>query len=149
MTDASSARPPVTANFINPEAMHRPTGYTHVVEVTAGRPVYIAGQVALDPTGAIVGPGDIRAQARQVFDNLRTALQAVGAGFEQVVKLTYYVVDATQLPVVREVRDQYVNTQQPPASTAVEIRRLVQEDLLIEVEAVAVVASFQPMTATA
>ena len=149
MTDASSARPPVTANFINPEAMHRPTGYTHVVEVTAGRPVYIAGQVALDPSGAIVGPGDIRAQARQVFDNLRAALEAVGAGFDQVVKLTFYLVDATQLPVVREVRDQYVNTQQPPASTAVEIRRLVQEDLLIEVEAVAVVASFQPMTATA
>jgi enamine deaminase RidA (YjgF/YER057c/UK114 family) len=149
MTDASSARPPVTANFINPDAMHRPTGYTHVVEVTAGRPVYIAGQVALDPSGAIVGPGDIGAQARQVFDNLRAALQAVGAGFEQVVKLTYYLVDATQLPVVREVRDQYVNTQQPPASIAVEIRRLVQEDLLIEVEAVAVIASFQPMTATA
>jgi enamine deaminase RidA (YjgF/YER057c/UK114 family) len=149
MTDASSAQIPVTANFINPEAMHRPIGYTHVVEVTAGRPVYIAGQVALDPSGAIVGPGDIRAQARQVFDNLQTALQAVGAGFEQVVKLTYYLVDATQLPVVREVRDQYVNTQQPPASTAVEVRRLVQEDLLIEVEAVAVIASFQPMTATA
>ena len=149
MTDASSARPPVTANFINPEAIHRPTGYTHVVEVTAGRPVYIAGQVALDPSGAIVGPGDIRAQARQVFDNLRAALEAVGAGFDQVVKLTFYLVDATQLPVVREVRDQYVNTQQPPASTAVEVRRLVQEDLLIEVEAVAVIASFQPMTATA
>jgi enamine deaminase RidA (YjgF/YER057c/UK114 family) len=149
MTNASSAQLPVTANFINPEAMHRPIGYTHVVEVTAGRPVYIAGQVALDPSGAIVGPGDIRAQARQVFDNLQTALQAVGAGFEQVVKLTYYLVDATQLPVVREIRDQYVNTQQPPASTAVEVRRLVQEDLLIEVEAVAVIASFQPMTATA
>ena len=149
MTDAPSARLPVTANFINPDAIHRPTGYTHVVEVTAGRPVYIAGQVALDPSGAIVGPGDIRAQARQVFDNLRAALQAVGAGFEQVVKLTYYLVDATQLPVVREVRDQYVSTQQPPASTAVEVRRLVQEDLLIEVEAVAVIASFQPMTATA
>jgi enamine deaminase RidA (YjgF/YER057c/UK114 family) len=129
--------------------MHPPTGYTHVVEVTAGRPVYIAGQVALDPSGAIVGPGDIRIQARQVFDNLQTALQGVGAGFEQVVKLTYYLVDATQLPVVREIRDQYVNTQQPPASTAVEVRRLVQEDLLIEVEAVAVIASFQPMTSTA
>jgi enamine deaminase RidA (YjgF/YER057c/UK114 family) len=132
MTDASSAQIPVTANFINPEAMHRPTGYTHVVEVTAGRPVYIAGQVALDPSGAIVGPGDIRTQTRQVFD-----------------KLTYYLVDATQLPVVREVRDQYVNTQQPPASTAVEVRRLVQDDLLIEVEAVAVIASFQPMISTA
>jgi enamine deaminase RidA (YjgF/YER057c/UK114 family) len=59
------------------------------------------------------------------------------------------MVDATQLPVVREVRDQYVNTQQPLASTAVEVRRLVRGDLLIEVEAVAVVATFQPMTATA
>ena len=149
MTDASSAQIPVTANFINPEAMHRPAGYTHVVEVTAGRPVYIAGQVALDRSGAIVGPGDIRTQARQVFDNLQAGLQAVGAGFEQVVKLTYYLVDATQLPVVREIRDRYVNTQQPPASTAVEVRRLVRDDLLLEVEAVAVIASFQPMTATA
>jgi enamine deaminase RidA (YjgF/YER057c/UK114 family) len=149
MTDAASPYIPVTANFINPEAMHPPTGYTHVVEVTAGRPVYIAGQVALDRSGVVVGPGDIRAQARQVFDNLQTALHAVGASFEQVVKLNYYLVDATQLPVVREVRDEYVNTQQPPASTAVEVQRLVRDDLLIEVEAVAVIASFQPMTSTA
>jgi reactive intermediate/imine deaminase len=145
MTDATSTQPPVTANFINPATMHRPVGYTHVVEVTAGRPVYIAGQVALDPAGELVGPGDIRAQARQVFDNLQAALQAVGASFEQVVKLTYYLVDASELPVVREVRDQYVNIRQPPASTAVEVRRLVRDDLLIEVEAIAVIASFQPM----
>src|SRR5687768_4747249 len=79
MTDASSAQTPVTANFINPDTMHRPTGYTHVVEVTAGRPVYLAGQVAIDRSGAVVGPGDIGAQARQVFDNLQAALQAVGA----------------------------------------------------------------------
>jgi enamine deaminase RidA (YjgF/YER057c/UK114 family) len=130
MTEAS-AQIPTTANFINPEAIHPPTGYTHVVEVTAGRPVYIAGQVALDRTGALVGPDDIRAQARQVFDNLRVALQSVGASFEQVVKLNYYLVDASQLPAVREVRDEYVNTARPPASTAVEIRRLVRDDLLI------------------
>ena len=148
MTEASASTP-ATANFRNPEAIHRPTGYTHVVEVTAGRPVYIAGQVAFDQTGALVGPGDIRAQARQVFENLRAALESVGAGFEQVVKLNLYLVDAGQLPAVREVRDQYVNTARPPASTAVEVRRLVLDDLLIEVEAVAVVASFQPMTATA
>jgi len=144
MTDAASGPLPVTANFINPETMHRPAGYTHVVEVTAGRPVYIAGQIALDPTGTLVGPGDIGAQTRQVFGNLQAALQAVGAGFEQVVKLTYYLVDATQLPVVREVRDQYLNPQQPPASTAVEVRRLARDDLLIEIDAVAVLASSQP-----
>ena len=144
MTEASSAQPPASARFINPETVHPPFGYSHVVEVTAGRPVYIAGQVALDRTGALVGADDIRAQTRQVFDNLRAALQAVGAGFEQVVKLTYYLVDATQLPIVREVRDQYVNTRQPPASTAVEVRRLFREDALIEVEAVAVIAPTEP-----
>src|ERR671935_1436289 len=149
MTAPPPADLPAIAKFINPPTMHQPTGYSHVVEVTAGRPVYIAGQVALDPAGELVGPGDIRAQARQVFDNLQAALQAVGASFEQVVKLTYYLVDASELPVVREVRDQYVNIRQPPASTAVEVRRLVRDDLLIEVEAVAVIASFQPMTATA
>ena len=134
---------PAAARFINPQTMHQPSGYSHVVEVTEGRPVYIAGQVALDPTGALVGPGDIRAQTRQVFQNLQAALQAVGVGFEQVVKLNYYLVDATQLPVVREVRDEFINTHQPPASTAVEVRRLVRDDLLIEVDAVASSGSFQ------
>ena len=130
--------PPIVSR-INPETIHRPTGYSHVAEVRAGRPVYIAGQVALDPTGSLVGPGDMRAQARQVFENLQAALQAVGAGFDQVVKLNYYLVDASQLPVVREVRDEYVNPRQLPASTAVEVRRLFRDDLLIEVEAVAVI----------
>jgi enamine deaminase RidA (YjgF/YER057c/UK114 family) len=89
MTAPSPADLPASAKFINPQTMHQPTGYSHVVEVTAGRPIYIAGQVALDLTGALVGPGDIRAQTRQVFQNLQAALQAVGAGFEQVVKLNY------------------------------------------------------------
>jgi enamine deaminase RidA (YjgF/YER057c/UK114 family) len=146
MTDAWSMDAPITARFINPETMHRPTGYTHVVEVVAGRPVYISGQVALDSTGSLVGPGDIHAQARQVFDNLRAALQAVEATFDQVVKLNYYVVDATQMPVIREVRDEYLSPERTPASTAVEVRRLVRDDLLIEVEAVAVIASVQPLS---
>ena len=75
MTNASSAQLPVTANFINPQTLHHSAGYTHV-EVSAGRPVYIAGQVALDPTGALVGPGDIGAQARQVFDRSSTSKQS-------------------------------------------------------------------------
>ena len=143
MTAPSSPDLPANAKFINPPTMHQPTGYTHVVEVTEGRPIYIAGQIALDPMGALVGPGDIRAQTRQVFQNLQAALQAVGVGFEQVVKLNYYLVDATQLPVVCEVRDEFLNTRQPPASTAVEVRRLARDDLLIEVDAVATSASFQ------
>jgi enamine deaminase RidA (YjgF/YER057c/UK114 family) len=143
MTAPSPPDRPANAKFINPPTMHQPTGYTHVVEVTEGRPIYIAGQVALDPTGALVGPGDIRAQTHQVFQNLQAALEAVGVGFEQVVKLNYYLVDATQLPVVREVRDEFLNTHQPPASTALEVRRLARDDLLIEVDAIATSASFQ------
>jgi enamine deaminase RidA (YjgF/YER057c/UK114 family) len=146
MSDPSPVESPTTARFINPTTMHRPVGYAHVVEVVAGRPVYISGQVALDATGSLVGPGDIRAQARQVFDNLRAALQAVGATFEQVVKLNYYVVDATQMPIIREVRDEYLDPERLPASTAVEVRRLVRDDLLIEIEAVAVTASIQPLS---
>jgi enamine deaminase RidA (YjgF/YER057c/UK114 family) len=121
MTQTSTPTP-ATANFLNPEGMHRPTGYTHVVEVTAGRPVYIAGQIALDPAG----------------ENLQTALRSVGAGFEQVVKLNLYLLDATQLPAVREVRDRYVDTARPPASTAVEVGRLALDGLLLEIEAVAI-----------
>jgi enamine deaminase RidA (YjgF/YER057c/UK114 family) len=146
MSEASPMETPATARFLNPETMHRPTGYTHVVEVVAGRPIYISGQVALDASGALVGPGDIRAQARQVFDNLRAALQAVGATFEQVVKLNYYLVDATQMPVVREVRDAYLDPERLPASTAVEVGRLVRDDLLLEIEAVAVTAAIQPLS---
>ncbi|HXP14686.1 MAG TPA: RidA family protein [Actinomycetes bacterium] len=134
----ASTPTPAAANFLNPEGMHRPTGYTHVVEVTAGRPVYIAGQIALDPAGELVGPGDIRAQARQVFENLQTALRSVWAGFEQVVKLNLYLMDATQLPAVREVRERYVDTARPPASTAVEVGRLALDGLLLEIEAVAI-----------
>ena len=145
MSDVSSAQVP-TAKFVNPEGIHQPAGCTHVVEVTAGRPVYVSGQVALDPSGALVGPDDVRAQARQVFENLRTALEAVGAGFDQVVKLNLYLVDAGQLPVVREVRDEYVDTQRPPASTAVEVGRLAREEFLIEVEAVAMIATVQPLS---
>jgi enamine deaminase RidA (YjgF/YER057c/UK114 family) len=140
MTAPPTGDGPVAVRFLNPETMHRPFGYSHVAQMTAGLPVFVSGQIALDRDGRLVGPGDVAAQARQVFDNLTAALAAVGAGFGQVVKLTFYLTDAGQLPAVREVRDRYVDPRRPPASTAVEVRRLAREDLLIEVEAVAVIA---------
>lgn len=120
---------------INPATLPTSSGYTQVVTATGGTTVYISGQVALAPDGA----DDLDAQAVQVFENLRAALAAVGATFEHVVKLTIFVLDASRAPIVRAVRDRYINTQAPPASTAVEVRRLFREDFLIEVEAVAVV----------
>jgi len=125
--------------LFNPPAIHRPTGYSHVAEVTGGKTIYIAGQIAFDSSGNLVGRDDLRAQAQQVFANLNAALEAVGADFNAVVKLNFYLLDVSQLSIVREVRDQYVNTQNPPTSTAVEVSRLAREGLLIEVEAVAIV----------
>jgi enamine deaminase RidA (YjgF/YER057c/UK114 family) len=99
--------------------------------------IYIAGQVALDAAGHVVGPGDVRAQARQVFENLKAALEAAGATFADVIKLNFYLLDVAHLPALREVRDAYVNTQRPPASTAVQVSRLARDEFLLEVEAVA------------
>lgn len=135
----SQGKRPPHVRFINPTTMSKPTGYTHVVEVTGGKTIYVAGQVAIDQAGEVVGRGDFRAQAQQVFENLKAALEASGASFKDVVKLNYYTVDMSQLPVLREVRDKYVNTVNPPASTAVEVRRLFRQELMLEIEAIAVV----------
>lgn len=124
--------------FINPDTIAPPNGYTHVVETTGSRTIYISGQIALDTSGNLVGENDLKAQAEQVFKNLDAALASVGATFKDVVKFTYFLTDISQIPLVRGIRDQYINTAQPPASSAVQISQLFRKDLLIEVEAVAV-----------
>ena len=94
----------------------------------------------MTPDGAVRRrTGDFRAQATQCFENLKAGLAAVGAGFEHVVKITNFFVDMAHLPVFFEVRDRYVNTKAPPASTAIQIGRLAREGALFEVEAVAVI----------
>jgi enamine deaminase RidA (YjgF/YER057c/UK114 family) len=123
-----------------PPGMAPGTGYSHAVAAT-GRVVAIAGQVALDADGNLVGPGDPRAQAEQVFENLRLALAAAGATFADVVKLNFYATDLSMLPEVRDVRDRYVDTANPPASTAVQVVALFRPELLLEVEAWAVIPS--------
>ena len=132
----------------NPPDIHRPFGYSHVAEVTGGKQVYLAGQIALDKEGNLVGRDDFVAQIRAVFENVKTALAAAGATFHDVVKLNYYCADAVDLsqhlPAIREIRDAYVNTSAPPASTLVVVRRLARPEFLIEVEAVAVVAPASP-----
>jgi enamine deaminase RidA (YjgF/YER057c/UK114 family) len=123
--------------FINPPALRKPPGYTHVVEVTApARIVYIAGQLGVDGDDRVVG--DFRRQAVQTFENLKTALAAVGAQFRHVVKFNNYLVDRAHLPTFREVRDSYLAKTDRPASTTIAISGLAREGALIEIEAVAV-----------
>src|SRR5579871_774233 len=108
----------------NPPTIHTPRGYSHVVEASApGRTVYIAGQVGMAPDGKI--PADFRAQVTQCFENL--------------VKTTNYFIDIGQIGVFREVRDHYIDTKAPPASTAVQVVKLATPEFLFEIEAIAVV----------
>jgi enamine deaminase RidA (YjgF/YER057c/UK114 family) len=127
--------------YINPKGLAAPHGYTHVVAAKPGKMVFISGQVAMDSQGHLVGKDDLKAQAKQVFENLKTALAAAGGSFDDVVKITWYVkgYDPQNLSTLREVRDSYVNKDKPPASTLVGVSSLFQSDYLLEVDAVAVV----------
>ncbi|MFD5620566.1 RidA family protein [Streptomyces yangpuensis] len=120
-----------------PEGVSPGVHYSHVVLGT-GRFVAVSGQCALDENGAVVGEGDARAQARQVFENLRRCLAAAGAGFDDVVKLTYFVTDVAHLPAVREAREAVIPADRLPASSAVQVSALFRPELLVEVEAFAV-----------
>ena len=122
---------------INPPALSAPRGYSHVVEAAGGRTIYVSGQIAVDREGRVVGAGDFEAQTRQVFENLSAALAAADATLDDVVKITIFVTDISQLQILRAVRDTYF-TGPPPASSLVEVSRLVLPELLVEIEAVAV-----------
>ena len=129
----------MSTRFINPPEIAPANGYTHVVEVSNSKMIFIAGQVAFDTAGNLVGKDDLKAQTQQVFENLKAGLAAVGADFSHVVKFTYFMLDISQIVVVRSVRDTYINTSQPPASSAVEVRKLFRDDVLIEIEAIAAI----------
>jgi enamine deaminase RidA (YjgF/YER057c/UK114 family) len=123
----------------NPSVLYEPNGYTHVVEATGRRSIYLSGQTPVDKQGNVVGVGDFRAQAVQVFENLKLALAAAGAGFGDVVKANYYVLDMSNITVLREVRRGYLGSA-APASTLVEVRKLAREEFLVEIEMIAVCA---------
>jgi enamine deaminase RidA (YjgF/YER057c/UK114 family) len=124
--------------FSNPPTLPQTTGYSHVVEVQRGRLVFISGQVPLDAAGNLVGRGDFAAQAEQVFKNIGAALESLGSSYDAVAKLTIFIVDITQLPVLREIRNRHVNPASPPASSLVQVQGLVRAEFLIEIEAFAV-----------
>ena len=126
----------------SPPQLPKPAGYSHLAEISGGKIIYIAGQVAMDASGNIVGKGDYSAQLQQVFVNLKTALEAAGASFKNVVKLNYYIVDSvdrSQFFAYRAVRDKYVDTANPPVATVVVVRGLFSPEFLVEIEAIAVV----------
>ena len=127
---------------INPPELGTPPGYSQIVEVTAGRIIFIAGQTALDRDGQVVGRGDFAAQAAQVFRNLGIALQASGCTAANLVKLTVFLTDMDNLASYREARNRFFASVTPPAApavTLVEVSKLYGADFMIEIEAIAAV----------
>jgi enamine deaminase RidA (YjgF/YER057c/UK114 family) len=121
--------------FSSPDDLAAPAGYSHVVSIPSGRLVWTSGQVAMDADRDV--PAGWEAQTRLVFGNVGRALGGAGADWPDVVKLTIFVVDVSELETIRAVRDEFVDTEKPPTSSLVRVAGLVGPDWLIEVEAVA------------
>ena len=113
--------------------------FVQAVRASGRAMLFISGQVAIDAEGRVVGVGDAGAQARQALENLKALLEAGGATLADVVKLTQYLTDMRHFPAVQEVRAAYWAGTPLPASTTVEVTRLAREELLVEIEAIAVV----------
>jgi len=129
----------MTLQLINPDGLPTPSSYTHVIVAAGSQVVFIAGQEPEDAQGNLVGPGDLAAQARQVFANLGRAVAAAGARPEQVAKITIFVVQhrPEYLPVIEEARVALFG-EHKPADTLVGVQTLARPGYLIEVDAVAV-----------
>lgn len=129
--------------FAEPVRFHAPTpaGYSKYVEIDLGRSrmLMLSGVVALDEQGAVVGKGDLAAQTDFVFAQIDRTLRQAGASMSDLVKISSFMTDVSQVQAFRRARDQHVNRNRPPASTTLQVSRFVHPDVLIEVDAVAVV----------
>ena len=124
-----------------PQGVSKPGAYTHVVSAQGSRIVFISGQVALDKDGNVVGPGDLAKQTEQVFENLKTCLASVGATFADVTKMTTFIVSyrpAVRRAILGAVRQKYLPAENLPASTLVGVQSLATPEIMIEIEATAV-----------
>ena len=122
---------------IAPDNVMKTTAYAHAIKV--GNTIYIAGQVAYDENGNVVGIGDFTAQATQTFENLKRVLEAAGASMKDVVMTTTYFRNIEDIPKLREVRQKYFGDHLV-AATGVEVSKLARPELLVEIEAIAVIS---------
>jgi 2-iminobutanoate/2-iminopropanoate deaminase len=129
----------MTTKYLNPSTMPPPHGYSQVITHEGeGKLVFISGQVAADASGNIAGHGSLEKQAHQTFVNIKNGLEAAGGNMHHIIKLNSYLKDISQIGCLRQVRDNYVNTQNPPASTTVQTV-FDDEEILVEIDAIAII----------
>ncbi|MBO9727948.1 MAG: RidA family protein [Chitinophaga sp.] len=128
---------------MNPAEVAKPNGYSQaaVIDLGANKMIILSGQVPLNAKGDLVGKDNFEQQAEQVFTNIQKVIAAAGGKMSDLVKLSYFIRDTKNLKTLRAVRDQYIDIQHPPASTLVQVSSLFREDVLLEIEATAVIPS--------
>lgn len=127
--------------FKNASSVWSTKGFSQAAVIDLGNSlmVIISGQVPLDKNGNLVGTGDLAKQTEQVFLNMKSVLADAGGAMDNLVKIGIYMTDVSQIQIFREVRNRFINASQPPASTLAGVSKLFRDDVLIEVEAMAVI----------
>jgi enamine deaminase RidA (YjgF/YER057c/UK114 family) len=133
----------MTTGIVNPEGVRRTTGYSHA-KLRVGVPVFLTGQVAWDLEGKVVGRGDIVVQAEQVWANIHAVLAEIGAGADDIVKITTYATDARFMGAIGAAKLRQFDPQSLPASTFLVVAALADPDLLVEIEAVLMLPAGHP-----
>lgn len=134
----------MSIRIIRPSDVSAPVSqYSHAVSADASRLVFVAGQIALDASGTLVGPGDCAAQTRQAFQNVERVLRAAGASWESVVRLITYLIRVDDIPTYRGARDEafaraFPSAEYPPHTLLV-VKALAAPEYLVEIEATAVI----------
>ncbi len=127
--------------FNNPTSVSKSKGYSHSAEIDLGncKMVIISGQIALDNNGNLIGKDNLAEQTNQVFTNIKNIIAESGGTMDDLIKIGIYMTDISQVQTIRDVRDKFINQQKPPTSTLVEVSKLVRDELLIEIEATAII----------
>ena len=147
ITSTTFAQTDSLVKFVNPPSVSSPKGFSQAVQIDLGtcKMLMISGQVAFDQQGNLIGKANFSEQATQVFNNIKSIIEAQGGKMNNLVKISIYLTDISQLPAFREIRDQFINIKCPPASTLVQVNHLFRDDVLLEVDATAIIPNTNPI----
>ena len=128
--------------FRNPSSVAAPKGYSHtaIIDLGNSQMIVMSGQVAFDKQGNLVGKDNLAKQTEQVFLNIQNSISELRGTMDNVIKIGVYMVDVSQVQIFRDIRNKFINLKNPPTSTLVEVNKLFRDDILIEIEATAIIS---------
>ena len=136
----TQSREPIV-DFINPSSVSTPSGYSHSAIIDLGncKMVILSGQVPVDNQGNLIGEGDFEKQTEQVFLNIKNVITEAGGTIDNIVNINIYMTDMSQIQKFRDIRSKFVNPENPPSATLVQVSSLYRSEVMIEIEAIAII----------